>query len=490
MIDRRTLIGSAASAAGVALSPRVSAAIPSPNVGPKLTPAAMRADLAILKAAYEALHPGLDRYLGSARFAARIAELHRWAARDRTAGAWFVELGRLTAAVRCGHSYPNPVNQSDKVMAAILDGRDRLPFAFRWLDRRMVVVRALRDDVSLRPGQVIDAVDGTAAPELLRRMLPLARADGSNDGKRIALMQVDGTGRYGAFDVYRPLVAPARGDGAVAVRSQGRTLLLPAMTDAERQRARPGGNERQGWTFELREGVGVLTMPDWAMYNSKWDWRGFIDQAVDRLIDEGARGLVVDLRDNEGGNDCGNRLLARVIERPLTLPAYQHLVRYRRSPDALRPYLDTWDSSFRDWGEAARASERPGFFRLVRKGESEGAETIEPVGRRFAGKVAVLVSATCSSATFQFALAVKQSGVGTLVGTTTGGNRRGINGGAYFFVRLPGTGMEVDLPLIGYFPSAPQPDSGVEPDVRVVPAIADLTAGRDRAMDVATKLVG
>lgn len=489
MIDRRTMIGSAGGTVALAMTQRLAAAAV-PPVTTMLTSAAMRGDLVILKAAFEALHPGLDRYLGSDRFAARIAELDRWALRERPAGAWFVELGRLTAAVRCGHSYPNPVNQSDGIVAALLDGRDRLPFAFRWIDGQMIVTRVLRDGVNLRPGQQIDAVDGTAAPELLRRLLALARADGGNDGKRMALMQVDGTGRFGAFDVYRPLVAPARGDGQVAVRTKGRSLLLPAMTDAERQRARPGSGGQHGWTFDLREGVGVLTMPDWAMYNSKWDWGAFIDQSVDRLIENGARGLVVDLRDNEGGNDCGNRLLARLIQRPLALPDYRRLVRYRRAPDALKPYLDTWDPSFRDWGDAARESDRPGFFRLVRKGETEDAATIDPAGRRFAGKVAVLVSATCSSATFHFALAVKGTGIATLVGTTTGGNRRGINGGAYFFLRLPGTGMEVDLPLIGYFPQTPQPDGGINPDIRIAPTIADVAEGRDRAMDAARKFVG
>lgn len=485
-IDRRELLGGAGATTAMLCAPgRLLAA-----GNAELDPAAIRSDLDIIEAAYGALHPGLDRYLGQSGFAARIDELKRWAGRGQSPRAWFVELGRLTAAVRCGHSFPNPVNQRGAVIAAILDGRDRVPFAFRWIGGRMVVTRPLRKGVLLRPGQVIEAIDGTAAPELLRRLLPLARADGGNDGKRVALMQVDGTGRFGAFDVYRPLVSPVRGDGQVAVRSGGRTMLLPAMSDAERQAAQSGKTDEGGWSFALNDGVGVLTMPSWALYNSKWDWRGFLDQTVDRLIDEGARGLVIDLRDNEGGLDCGDHLLARLVERPLAMPAFERFVRYRRVPEALGPMLDTWDKSFRDWGEAARASDRPGFFRLVREGEGDGAEVIKPKGRRFAGKVAVLISPTCSSATFQFALAIKGKGIARLVGTTSGGNRRGINGGAYFFLRLPGTGMEIDLPLIGFFPTAAQPDAGVEPDILVAPSIADIIAGRDRAMAAAQRSLG
>lgn len=482
--DRRKFLGASGAAAAMSCWPTRSLAV-APAAEDKIEPAAMIGDLAIVEQAYGALHPGLDRYLGRDRFAARITELKRWSAPGRSAGAWFVELGRLTAAVRCGHSYPNPVNQSDALMAAILDGRDRVPFAFRWIGGNMVVTRTLRGDVPLRPGQIIDSIDGTGAAELLRRMLPLARADGGNDAKRRALMQVDGTGRFGAFDIYRSLVAPARGDGSVLVRSGGRSLLLPGMSDAERQRAQANAGEREGWEFGVRDGVGVLTMPTWAMYNSKWDWRGFIDAAVDRLIDESARGLVVDLRDNEGGNDCGDHLLRRLVARPLAMPDYRSFVRYRKTPDALAPYLDTWDKSFRDWGDSARPSDRPGYFRLVRAGDSDTGDTIVPAGRRFKGKVAVLVSATCSSATFQFANAVKGQGIATLIGNTTGGNRRGINGGAYFFVRLPATGMEIDLPVIGYFPTRPQPDAGVAADIVVESTIADLAARRDTAMATA-----
>jgi hypothetical protein len=91
----------------------------------------------------------------------------------------------------------------------------------------------------------------------------------------------------------------------------------------------------------------------------------------------------------------------------------------------------------------------------------------------------VLTDAACSSATFQFAQVIRDTGIATLAGTATGGNRRGINGGAFFFLRLPACGLEVDLPLIGRFPATPQPDAGIEPDVTVPMTAADIAAGRD-----------
>ena len=72
--------------------------------------------------------------------------------------------------------------------------------------------------------------------------------------------------------------------------------------------------------------------------------------------------------------------------------------------------------------------------------------------RRFAGDVFVIVDASCSSATLQFAQIIQQNRLGLLAGESTGGNQRGINGGAFFFLRLPSSRIEIDVPLVGLLP--------------------------------------
>ena len=97
-----------------------------------------------------------------------------------------------------------------------------------------------------------------------------------------------------------------------------------------------------------------------------------------------------------------------------------------------------------------------------------------------------------SSATFEFASAVQRHRLGTLVGQSTGGNQRGITGGAFFFMRLPKSGIEADVPLIGQFPvtTAPLPDAGLEPDVRVATTAADIAAGRDPELEEVLRRIG
>jgi C-terminal processing protease CtpA/Prc len=159
------------------------------------------------------------------------------------------------------------------------------------------------------------------------------------------------------------------------------------------------------------------------------------------------------------------------------------LVRYRRVPAALNPYLDTWDDSFRDWGETAR----PFNDRFLRLERGDGDRIIAAKGPRIDIPLAVLISPQNSSATFQFASLFKSTGLGMLIGETTGGNRRGINGGAFVFARLPESGIEFDLPLIGYYPVEPQPDAGIEPDLAVANSAADIAVGFDRVLETARR---
>jgi hypothetical protein len=451
-------------------------------------------DVAILRQAWETMHPGVYRYSTPQDVSARLDGLARaWSApgsfRDR-----FLALTRVTASLKCGHTYPSPYNSSDATVARIYPDRSLVPFLFRWIDGRMVVIRDDSDAGLFPRGAAITAIDGVSAQDLLARLTPLARADGSNMAKRASLMEARGEDRYETFDIHLPLLLPLK-DVAAFTLADGRVVRAPLLTLADRRAGFSAsvevGKEANPWALSKGEnGVHRLTMPGWALYDSSFDWRTWLGGVMDDLSGDGARGLIVDLRGNEGGVDCGNVIVSRLIDRDLALSRDQRWTRYRTAPEALHPYLKTWDRSFLDWGEAAVASrERPGFYRLTRYDDNGKTGLIQPAGRRFKGRVVVLCDASNSSATFGFDQTCKDNGLATLIGQTTGGNRRGINGGAFFFLKLPASQLEVDLPLIASFPTTPQPDAAIEPDLAVATTAKDIATGRDPQMLAATEFL-
>lgn len=488
--------------------PQPPALTPAPRTADSLIPAADIAhDLRIFREAYESMHPGLYRYHTRESLAEQWGALESIAQRDASLRDVYLALSRFSASLKCGHAYANFYNQSKAIKAALLQGDNRVPFRFRWLDDRMIVTANDSDDPRLVPGSRVLSINGTPAESILAKLLPLVRADGGNDAKRRALLSVQGKDEYETFDVFFPLVFPPAGPSFdVRFTPPGATeplaaVLKPLSFDARAAAAKARMPDTRGdqpvWSFR-NDGheLAILTMPGWALYNSKWDWRSWLDQQIDRVIAEGTPNLVIDLRGNEGGLDCGNPLAARLTERDLPLPQKQRFVRYRRVPDSLKNVLDTWDDSFRDWGEVAKPVPTPAavahgeqsFFILSDRDADADARFIRPKGPRYTGRVFVLVDATCSSATFGFAAMVKEHRLGTLVGQTTGGNQRGINGGAFFFLRLPRTGIEVDLPLIAAFADPQTPNAGIVPDVPVQVTPADIAAGVDAEMSTVRAL--
>lgn len=460
-----------------------------------LSPDTMRADIAILADACTNLHPGLYRYLTPAAFLQQRQRLEAFCAEPKSLGAFYLALSAFTASVRCGHSFLNPSNQTAAVTAVLFGKPDRLPFAFEWLDKRMIVTKDLGSGFSLAAGTEIVSIDGVGAYDILTRMLPYARTDGANDARKAADLGIPGDAEQPSFDVLRSLLYPAASASArVTIRAKGRerTIVCPLLTAAARNAAldvRSPGSP-YGWQFITRGSIGVLDMPTWAVFHEKWDWQRFIDDSVDAALDRKLSGIVIDLRANSGGLDCGAAILARLIDSPLATNSYTRHVRYRASPERLAPYLKTWDRSFRDWGASAKGPDAQGFYTLDRTGDATESDIIVPAKRRYTGKVVVLIGPKNASATFGFAALIKQHKLATLIGEPTGGNLRGINGGAFFFVNLPGSGLEVDLPLIAYWPASPQLDAGVTPDILVKRQSSDVAEGVDHQMARAMLIVG
>ncbi len=449
-----------------------------------LQPDAMQSDIVLLRRAYEMLHPGLYRYSTPQEMSIRWAALANAASTPTSLSSFYLTLSRFLATIRCGHTYANFYNQKREVAAALFEAPDRLPFNFLWLDNAMIVT-ADPFDTGIAPGSRIVSIDGRPAGEILASLMPFARADGHNDAKRRRLLSVQGDDRYETFDVFFSLMF-GRDQYRLVVEDlagRRRNAAVSAVSLEARRASAHAGVDASGdapvWTIARRDDAAILTMPNWGLYDSKWDWRAWLNDAVDTLVSDRVPRLVVDLRANEGGLDCGNVLAARLVKRETPFEQVKRLVRYRTVPDDLAPHLDTWDRSFDRLGEnAVQVDER--FYRLDGKGDQ--VEPIRPSGKRYAGDVRVLIGPQNSSATFQFADFVQANRLATLIGTTTGGNRRGINGGCFYFLRLPATGLEADLPLIGRFPIATQPDEGIKPDVAVPVTRADIARGLDRQL--------
>lgn len=192
-------------------TPGLCASRPPPHAA-RLDGALLVQDGDVLEKAYERLHPGLYRYASPAQVKSRFAHLRQELAGGATLAQAYAAFSRFAATVRCGHTYANFYNQPAGIRSALFEsGNARVPFYFRWIDGRMVIVRAAPSVRGLLPGTEVLSLDGVDTGKVLAALMPYARADGANDAKRVAQLQVLGDDKYESFDVFLPLAFPGIG---------------------------------------------------------------------------------------------------------------------------------------------------------------------------------------------------------------------------------------------------------------------------------------
>ena len=458
----------------IALCPLVHADDPAPT----LTADQAQRELRILKRGLTGLHAGLYRYQTAEQFEAVFAHAEAQVADGSDAAEMYLIATRITAAVRCGHTWTNPLNQGPAMQRA-LGALPALPVRVRLLERRLLVTASADPQVPVNAELL--SIDGRTPAALIAGFMPYLRADGSNDGKRLSQLDSDGNG--GAMDRLLPLLYPPGANGyALRLRTRDGTIrdvTVAAITANERERLLAAAGipaEDTEWRFNIDGDTATLRLPTFAFWNGGFDWSGFLVRSFATLEQQNIPHLIIDLRQNEGGDDAiGRALMAHVISTPLTIPATRAESAYERVPYDLARYLDTWDFSFFDrTGQVIRSEGRN--WRLREQAEDR---VIAPVAAPYRGKVALLTGPRMSSAGYLIARDFKASGAATLIGRETGGNLRGLNGGQLAWMVLPLSGVSIDIPLISGFAKTAQPDRGVLPDIVVRTRLEDAAAGID-----------
>jgi hypothetical protein len=486
MLNKREILGGVAGLASVTFAPDAWASAQN-----MLSAADIKSDLALLQSIYETLHPGLYRYNSKAQIAARFRALSSRITGPRSLAQTYLDFSLLLASVRCGHSYANFYSQSDAVKAALFEGTNRLPFTFEWIDRQMIVLNPAGID-GLARGSVITHINGVPTSRILETLIPYVRADGNNVGKQISLLSVKRAEGYQTFDIFYALhygpsdrfTLRGRNPSGRAFTQEVRAIDLAARRAQTAVPALAPG--AAPWTLELVPNESaIMTMPSWGLYRSAFDWKAWLANAFTQINAASPKTLLIDLRGNEGGNDeIGPEVLSYLTDKPVAPQAGKRRVAYRTIPAALNPFLDTWDDRFRDWGDHA-VLQPDGLYDLTdTQGQSGAGAQPKGILTKPMSKI-ILTDAAISSATLQFCQMAVQNKIAGTFGETTGGNMRGINAEKFMFARLPKTGLEVDVPLVGFFVDGDQPNGGLRPTISVQRTAKSIADNKDTTKEVA-----
>lgn len=457
----------------------------------------LQKDFEVLKSVLTNYHPGLYRFQDSASIENHFTVLQNELNQDLSTTEFYLILSKFTAKLKCGHTFCSYYNQKKSIQDSIFNMRDKVPFTFYLFEKRMLIDKNLSDN-KINEGSEVVSINNVPVSSIIDSLIPYIKGDGNNDGKRLSDLELSGLGKFEAFDIYFPLLFPPinssyeleiKGvENNVSQRVKVKCVSRADRFDMiEQKYGKQPATYDDLWKFKiLNEQTAYLQLGTFVTNKLTIDWKKFIARAFDEVKSKNIPNLIIDIRGNEGGDDEVNLVLAKhLASKPIAFPEFKQLLTYEKVSDELRPFLKTWDNGFYDRTGKVKSLNN-GFYTWKKDRISK---VINAKKNAYSGKVLLLVNAANSSATFFLASGLQQNERATIIGTETGGNRKGTNGFNLFFLRLPNSKIEIDIPLIGYYPLVEQPDEGLTPDIIVLPEIIDIINKKDVVLEKALELI-
>ncbi|WP_350293533.1 S41 family peptidase [uncultured Croceitalea sp.] len=461
-------------------------------------------DYALIEKMVLEVHPGTYRYNTREEILAALKKLKKTFSISLTHQEAYLAISKLTAKLKCDHTKAGFNNQSKIINSIIHYQKDKLPFTFKWIENEMVVNHNASENMMLQRGTTVKRINGIPVNKIKNELMSLVAADGATDGNRIYKLQVDGYDfRYNAFDIFYPLVFPIENNEVELIiqePTQNLEKSIRVATISREDRAKilearypkfPKSRDDM-WSFNiLNEDVAVLKLNSFGLMGWKamtLDYKKFLEDVFEELNSKKIGNLVIDIRENNGGNDeMADELFGYLAESSIKFDRVGR-TRYVNFPEEVKPFVQSW-------------GDNPWYFNLKPKEDrtKEGYyifkenfdQAIKRTDKRvYMGKSYLLTSAANTSLAFYTAYRFKKQKLGLLIGQETGGNLNDINGGQILFLRLPHSQIEIDFPVMGGFSNQKQPNSGVIPDIQTKNTIQSFLGNRDLEMEKTLELIG
>ena len=449
-------------------------------------------DIGFLEEIVEEIHPGAYRYNSKSDIDKLFLDLRTDVYGDLDEAEWTIKLAQAMKKLRCGHTYVNPWNMKKSIRSRLFGGSIYFPLGFTIIDNEFIVTENLSGDLGIKKGGKIVSINDYSVKQVLDSLRTIAKLDGSNTSPVNEYLSLNEftVDRWEAFDLFFYLFFRLEGDLNVTIESyEGKITEHKLNTLSKEERAsRYKGRNTEEWLLSFENDKAIVKLGTFAT----WKWKGFdykawLENAFQKIDSAKTKNLVVDLRGNSGGlGEIGNELISYFTPLPIACDR-RVFSRTLKADPKFKPYSDTWANwIFAGLNENQYKILDAEFYELE---ESFQCDPIQPKTKTFDGTVYFLGGSSNVSATFTLMKRGKELNNAYFIGTQTGGNAQGINGGEYIFFYLPYSGMEVDIPL-KFFSGGPEAkDQGIRPDFIARYTQEDIKNGTDPHLTLVDELV-
>jgi hypothetical protein len=386
-------------------------ATPAESFDKLLPPESLREDLHFMVRTFEANHPDFADVVDEPLWSARLGEVERAFDRPMTRVEAYRVIAPLAALIHDGHTSPR--RPTEEWRAYRESGRGLFPLRVQ-LGSPRPEVDAGETASGVEEGDILIEVNGVPAESLAA--FALATESGESEAIRRAYAEKGFFASMWSFGLRPPFTMRLERDGV------SRTAVSDGLPYAELRKGPASSTEPHAYR-ELPGGVGYLAFND--MSSPEPEFRRFLKETFSGIRDAGSANLIIDLRENGGGDSRLGDLLQEYLSDE-RLPAVERMD-VRVTAEIKAYYRTLLPEGFR-WIPLHRFVPILGRIEAADPGTTFEfhPEPADPVARRtpnplrFGGNLYVLIGPRTYSSAAIFAAPLKHYGRARFVGARAG----------------------------------------------------------------------
>lgn len=428
-------------------------------------------DAAILRSAIYDLYPSIDRYDQEGDVQAALAELSDVAENTANDMEFYKAVVAVAAATRDEHVIPFP---PDSYREYRRNAAMMLPYTIVWRDEVPYIASIADPEYQVYVGARVVEFDGIDAETIRDVLLPTIPSDGNS--KTFALRHLQDftpTQNENYFDLNYSIWLGEQDVYEISLlqneSNNETTLALDSLnwrdfSDYYRARLPRERPVTFRWVDNEVAYLEINSFHDWYYAEHDVDAKTELQRIFSKIAQRANTGLILDLRRNEGGGDISSLLLDYLMTD--TFKEYDRvLTGFVGRPDSAVHCSNSEDVAFDPSWATPRGD---GLYELRAEFSSliTGATERQPNSDRFSGALIVLISGSTGSAAAKVSAMLTRRADTTFVGEETGGAAEGATAFGNCSLRLPKSGITVDIPLIRFEREVNVPTGrGVLPDI-------------------------
>jgi hypothetical protein len=410
----------------------------------------LREDLTQIKTILVKNHPAVYQFTSKDAFEKNFNEQIAKINRPMKLREYFLIAAPIVESVHCGHTW---ISTPDKFWDN--ESLIFLPIQVKLIKDKAYVIRCYDRENTIPLGSEIIAINKIPISEVIRTTKKLISGDGKIETGKYAILNYFSFPdlfvlNYGTYSPYKV-------DYLIPVYKEVKTQMLNPVkksslweksgTDAK---ITSTGDPNLDLEINHNEKLAVVTIKSFNYYMEKEKFYSFIDSAFEQISKANIPNLILDLRDNMGGDPYSSAYLFSYLElKPL-------------------PYF----AKAYEWGYEHFADPTP----VAKK-------------NAFKGNLFVLINGGCFSSTGHLCSLLKYHKRGTFIGEETGGTYECNDGSSTYNTKETRLNLHVARVTFTTATQGLSREHGIMPDYNVEPQIEDIIRGSDMVKEYAIRLI-